>query len=155
MSNENSLNSFQRLTETIEQTHWYFQNQVQKQVNVALTIRNWLIGGYIVNYEQNGADRAEYGKALIHTLSANLKQRNLKGFSEIALRLNRTFYLTYPSIQQTVSVNSYTNESLFGIIQQTASVELDTTRPNASIPETTMYLLISKLANSPMLIQVK
>lgn len=125
-----------------------FQKQVQKQVNAALTIRNWLIGGYIVEYEQNGTDRAEYGKALIHTLSAKLKQRNLKGFSEIALRLNRTFYLTYPSIQQTVSVNSYPTESLSSIIQQTVSVELDTIRSTAAIPESTTDVLLNNLSFS-------
>ncbi len=51
-------------------------------------------------------------KRLIKNLSLQLKQRNLKGFSEIALQLNRSFYFAYPQIQQTLSVEfqSYYNK---------------------------------------------
>jgi predicted nuclease of restriction endonuclease-like (RecB) superfamily len=118
------IHTISQLTQIIEETHYYFAHHVKKQVNVALTLRNWLIGFYIIEYEQNGTDRAEYGKALISSLSANLRQRKLKGFSEIALRLNRTFYLAYPQIQQTLSVEFPSLEKQFAIIQQTPSVEL-------------------------------
>jgi hypothetical protein len=104
MKNKIAIDNISQLASIIEETHKYFATHVQKQVNVALTLRNWLIGYYLVEYEQNGTDRAEYGKALINNLSVQLKQRNLKGFSEIALRLNRSFYLAYPQIQQTLSV---------------------------------------------------
>ena len=92
------------LSGLIENTHDFFLSQVQRQVNTALTLRNWLVGYYIVEYEQNGKDRADYGKAIIPKSSLKLKEKKLKGFSEMALRLNRTFYLTYPQIQQTLSV---------------------------------------------------
>jgi len=129
MSNKIPVESFSQLASIIEETHFYFLQQVQKQVNTALTLRNWLIGQYIVEYEQNGADRAEYGKALITKLSQKLRQRNLKGFSEIALRLNRSFYLNYPGIQQTLSVNFQVADSQNDRIQPTLSVELQTTTP--------------------------
>ncbi|MCK9401521.1 MAG: DUF1016 N-terminal domain-containing protein [Bacteroidales bacterium] len=119
LKNKITISNISQLTSIIEETHKYFALHVQKQVNIALTLRNWLIGYYIVEYEQNGTDRAKYGKALINSLSAQLKQRNLKGFSEIALRLNRSFYLAYPQIQQTVSVEFPSPDNQLDIIQQT------------------------------------
>ncbi|MFA4815626.1 MAG: DUF1016 N-terminal domain-containing protein [Candidatus Gracilibacteria bacterium] len=119
LKNKITISNLSQLTSIIEETHNFFALHAQKQVNVALTLRNWLIGYYIVEYEQNGTDRAEYGKALINSLSAKLKQRNLKGFSEIALRLNRSFYLAYPQIQQTLSVEFPSPDNQLAIIQQT------------------------------------
>ncbi len=119
MSDTIGINDFRQLASVIEETHRFFSKQVQKQVNLALTLRNWLVGRYIVEYEQNGADRAQYGKALIAKLSANLRQRKLKGFSEIALRLNRSFYLNYPEIQQTLSVKFQIADSQNDRIQPT------------------------------------
>ncbi len=52
------------LANNILQTNTYFLNQVKKQVNSALTLRNWFIGFYIVEYEQSGKDRADYGKLI-------------------------------------------------------------------------------------------
>ncbi len=94
----------ERLVSSILETNLYFQNQAQKQVNIALTLRNWIIGYYIVEFEQNGKLIAEYGEGLIDNLVSKLKSKGLKGFSAIALRTYRTFYLVYPQIQQTVSV---------------------------------------------------
>jgi hypothetical protein len=58
---------FENLVNNIEQIHHHFQQQAVKAVNVSLTIRNWLIGFYIVEFEQNGADRAKYGEKLIQS----------------------------------------------------------------------------------------
>jgi hypothetical protein len=152
MNNSIQINNISELTSIIEETHKYFVNQVQKQVNVALTLRNWLIGCYIVEYEQNGKDRASYGKALISRLSAHLKQRNLKGFSEIALRLNRSFYLAYPQIQQTLSVEFQLSDNKLLIIQQTASVKSKNTDQGMEIKNQTLkadvILLINRLSFS-------
>lgn len=92
------------LTNQISEIHQQFVSQAVKQVNTALTLRNWVIGWYIVEYEQNGTDRADYGEKLIENLSKNLRQKRLKGYSSIALRTARSFFLTYPQIQQTLSV---------------------------------------------------
>ena len=74
--------------------------QAVKAVNRALTLRNWLIGFYIVEFEQKGEDRSVYGDRLLAELSKALA---IKGLSETNLRLNRQFYNTYPQIRQTVS----------------------------------------------------
>jgi hypothetical protein len=59
-------------------------------VNTALTLRNWVIGYYIVEYEQKGADRAEYGERLIRNLSERLGKANIKGISRTNLLFNRS-----------------------------------------------------------------
>jgi len=152
MTNKIVINDISQLTSIIEETHKYFVFQVQKQVNVALTLRNWLIGYYIVEYEQNGTDRAKYGKALISKLSLQLKQRNLKGFSEIALRLNRSFYFAYPQIQQTLSVEFQYGDNKLIIIQQTLSVKSKNTdqaiERKSKIPTTDAIMLINRLSFS-------
>jgi len=52
-----TLNTLENLASTIQNTNTYFLNKVQKQVNTALTLRNWIIGYYIAEYEQSGKDR--------------------------------------------------------------------------------------------------
>lgn len=54
--------NFDILIQSIERTHNHFQHQAAKAVNVSLTVRNWLIGFYIVEFEQNGTERAAYGE---------------------------------------------------------------------------------------------
>ena len=94
---------FEHLINNIEVVHNELHQQAIQQVNNALTIRNSLIGFYIVSYEQKGEERAEYGQSLLKNISLSLKNKGLKGFSDRSLRQFRQFYLTYPEIWQTVS----------------------------------------------------
>jgi predicted nuclease of restriction endonuclease-like (RecB) superfamily len=118
------MSTIHELVSLIGETHQYFKQQAQRQVNTALTLRNWLFGFYIVEYEQHGADRADYGENLIDRLSKQLNTMHLKGFSPISLRMFRLFYLTYPQIQQTLTVKSYLSEFKHSEILQTVSVKL-------------------------------
>lgn len=70
-----------------------FRAEANKAVNRMLTIRNWLIGYYIVEYEQNGEDRAKYGTQLLAKIA--FKLQNIKGLDERSLRYLRQFYHTY------------------------------------------------------------
>jgi len=67
-----------------------------QSVSVNLTLRNFVIGYYIVEYEQNGSDRATYGQKVIDNLA--MKLAHIKGVSFTALKLMsmRQFYLAYP-----------------------------------------------------------
>jgi hypothetical protein len=65
--------------------------------NIVMTIRNWLFGYHIVEYEQDGEDRAKYGSQLLKNLAQSV---NLKGISETNLKVFRQFYLTCPGIGQ-------------------------------------------------------
>lgn len=89
-------------------------------VNYSLVERNWRIGKRIVEEEQNGEARAEYGKHIIEVASAALTEEFGKGFSVTTLRVFRRFYLKFSNlqIQRTVSVEF--NAS----IQHTPSEEL-------------------------------
>ncbi|MCH6234702.1 PDDEXK nuclease domain-containing protein [Cognataquiflexum rubidum] len=93
--------NFELLIDTISKTHSHFQQQAVKAVNVSLTLRNWLIGYYIVEFEQKGEDRAKYGKKLL----ANLAKRctSIKGLDERTFRNFRLFYLYYPQIEPLVA----------------------------------------------------
>ena len=55
------IRTLENLTTAIQGTKRFFLNKVQKQLNVAMTLRNWLIESYIVEYEQLDEDRATYG----------------------------------------------------------------------------------------------
>ena len=57
--------NFDLLTNTILETHTSLQQSAVKAINIHLTIRNWLIGFYIVEFEQKGEDRAKYGEKLL------------------------------------------------------------------------------------------
>ena len=74
-------------------------------VNYSLVERNWRIGKRIVEQEQNGASRAEYGKHVIEIASAALTEEFGKGFSYTNIANYKRFYLTFNNLQilQTVS----------------------------------------------------
>jgi predicted nuclease of restriction endonuclease-like (RecB) superfamily len=75
-----------------------------KQVNTIIVQTYWEIGRLIVEEEQKGKEKADYGTALIVELSKDLTKRYGKGFSKSNLFLMRKFYLTYPPQKfQTVS----------------------------------------------------
>jgi predicted nuclease of restriction endonuclease-like (RecB) superfamily len=72
-------------------------------VNQALVLRNWLVGAWIVEYEQGGKDRAKYGARLLETMAADLTARGLKGLDLRSLRDCRGLSQMYPQIRGTVS----------------------------------------------------
>jgi len=90
------MKDFKLLVENISVVHKQLQQQAANSVNQALTIRNWLIGHYIVEFEQNGKDRAEYGAKLLSNLA--LEFQDIKGFDERSFRNFRLFYFNYPQV---------------------------------------------------------
>lgn len=74
-----------------------FREQSIRAVNISLTLRNWYFGFYIVEFEQNGNDRAGYGKALLANISTEMKSRSIPNADERELRRYRQFYTTYPA----------------------------------------------------------
>jgi predicted nuclease of restriction endonuclease-like (RecB) superfamily len=96
-------NNFDELIDNVYQTHCVLQQNAQKAVNKNLTIRNWLIGCYIVEFEQNGEDRAKYGTRLLEEMAKRVKAKRIKGLDIRTLRSCRIFYITYPQIWRTVT----------------------------------------------------
>lgn len=81
------------------------KQQVVRAINQTMVYTYYEIGRIIVEEEQNGKDRAEYGKKLLKGLSKELNQEFGKGFSVVNLENMRKFYLIY-SIPQTLSMIS-------------------------------------------------
>src|SRR3990170_4750258 len=78
-----------------------------RYINTALVATYWLIGRRIVEYEQKGKERAEYGEELLQRLSKDLNRKFGRGFSSDNLEAMRRFYFSYPiKISATVSRNS-------------------------------------------------
>ena len=98
--------NFTALVDSIRQVHAHCTAQANRAVNVSLTLRNWVIGAYIREYEQRGADRAKYGAGLVDKLSEALAGRGLSDLAARTLRQCRQFYAVYPLIWQTVSAKS-------------------------------------------------
>ena len=86
---------FERLVELCQRTHEETRRSAVRAIDRSLVMRNWLFGWYIVEYEQSGADRAEYGAQTLKKLSAALKERIGRGFSVDVLEQMRRFYRSY------------------------------------------------------------
>ncbi len=98
--------SFNLLIESINQVHSSFQSQSVKAVNMGLTMRNWCIGFYIVEFEQNGEDRAKYGTTLVANIAQSIQ---IKGLTAPELSRCRQFYKVYPEILGTKTQESLRN----------------------------------------------
>lgn len=94
---------FESLIQAMTEAHQTLQHQVRKTVDASLTMRNWLFGCYLIEFEQSGEDRAEYGKHLIEQSARRLKAAGIKGMSSTNLKLCRQLYLAYPQIRQALT----------------------------------------------------
>lgn len=108
--------NFNELVKNIEQISTVFKQSANTSINIHVTVRNWLTGLYIVEFEQNGENRAEYGAKLLKNLADRLKTN---GLSLTNLKLFRQFYITYPQIA-TIFTSKH-----FPAISQTMSDQLE------------------------------
>ena len=92
--------NFEALVKHISTIQDTLQAQAAHAVNLALTARNWLMGCYIVEFEQNGEDRAAYGEQLLKKLEQRL---NVKGLNERRFREFRRLYLVYPQLKEPIA----------------------------------------------------
>lgn len=91
---------FEILADSIKKINDKAGNTAKSAINQLMTLRNWAIGYYIVEYEQEGSDRAEYGSHLLKNLENKISQ---KGMNSTLFKHCRKFYLLYPQIGATVS----------------------------------------------------
>ena len=91
---------FEALVKHISTIQSTLQAQAAHAVNLALTARNWFMGCYIVEFEQNGEDRAAYGEQLLKKLEQRL---NVKGLNERRFREFRRLYLVYPQLKEPIA----------------------------------------------------
>jgi DUF1016 N-terminal domain len=122
--NRKLMGNFEGLVFQITEAHKYFHDLSVRQVNHAFTLRNWLIGMWLVEYEQNGLDRATYGQGLYKNLSDVLRSKRVKGMSFTFLHTCKQFYNIYPQIVQSLAEEFKVVENQYAIILQTLSEEL-------------------------------
>ena len=96
---------FERLVKLCRRTHEEARHSASRAIDRSLVVRNWLFGWYIVEYEQSGADRAEYGRRTLKKLSAALRVSIGRGFSVDVLEQMRRFYRNYEHIITDVSAS--------------------------------------------------
>ncbi|HMO64211.1 MAG TPA: PDDEXK nuclease domain-containing protein [Verrucomicrobiota bacterium] len=92
--------NYDTLITAISDAHQHAQAGTAGAVNRHLILRNWLIGAYIIEFEQNGQDRARYGAGLLKRPAGDLKSREIFGLGSSMLKDCRTFYRLYPQIRQ-------------------------------------------------------
>ncbi len=111
------MEDFRRLIERISVTHYELQKKSVNAINQALTVRNWLIGFYIVEYQQSGEDRAIYGGRLLVQLASQIK---IKGLTPSELSRCRQFYSCYPYFAEALTHASaqFLPSSILGALTQ-------------------------------------
>ncbi len=100
-ASEPGLN-FASLVEAVRQVHERSAAAAARAVNVSLTLRNWLIGCYLVEYQQHGADRAQYGERLMDRLAAELCRQGVPASDRQRLYAYVAFYRVYPQIGEVI-----------------------------------------------------
>jgi len=117
--------------------------KVVREINKAQVLAYWEIGREIIEFEQKGKIRADYGQRLLIKLSEDLVQKFGRGFSVDNLQLMRRFYITFPGkqIYETLSRKSQkrqtvSDESLKGKQFQAASGKSETVSRKFTIPQT-------------------
>lgn len=93
---KNAKSTYRKLLANIGNTITVAKGRTATAVNMELVRVNWEIGKHIIEYEQNGKERAEYGSDLLAQLSKDLKLIHGKGFSRRNVLDMRRFYLAYP-----------------------------------------------------------
>lgn len=138
--------NYKALVKAIAKLHEEAVGRAATAVNQTLVMRNWLIGAYIVEFEQGGEDRAAYGKKLLENLSVDLQQRSVKGASPDMLERMRLFYNAYPQLRDQISATA--SRKLPGV-SQPSEVPISATvvrKSVASMPTPLSCLALQQLS---------
>jgi len=131
--------TFAALADRLTHLHTAAQHAALHQVNY------WLIGSYLVEYEQQGQDRATYGEQLLAALARSLRARGLTGLSLTNLKLSRQFYQAYPTLLTAQAETLQAAGLPWPAIGQTLSDQLPSAVDEPSLPPT---LLLTRLSFS-------
>jgi len=123
--------NFEHLVTDVSALQAHARDAAARSVDEILTMRSWLIGAWLVAYEQDGADRAKYGERLLESLSGELKQRGVTGLGVSNLKNYRQIALTWPRLGIVQTVSAQLAPLLPAPIRQTVSAELARLLPAA------------------------
>ena len=109
--------NFNQLSGILKDTNERLFRRAVKAVNINLTLRNWLFGYHIVEFDQNGEDRARYSSKLLESLATELA---IKGLTAPELSRCRQFYNTYPQIIELLpeEFNTFLPNRILGTVSQ-------------------------------------
>ena len=143
--------NFEQLATIITDTHQQLQQSAVKAVNQCQTVRNWLMGFYIVEFEQNGEDRAQYGEQLLKKLEQRVNQ---KGLNVTLFQRSRMFYSVYPQFSTfiekmfTSSIYATLLPKLEGTAEKQIYATLLPKLQNVDLPDNVSEIPIEKLITS-------
>lgn len=147
-----TFHSFSDLASIIQSTHDTAQSSAVRAINRMQTMRNWLIGYYIVEFEQHGKDRAEYGTQLLKKLE---EQVNRKGLNVTLFQTSRNFYNLYPRMvglfvpNEIYSTLSNKSESRIPLMDKSADAQSNTNCATVSHNfQTPPEMIVSRLSFS-------
>ena len=109
---DSNLISYEDIYSEIKETLLLSRNQAYSAVNFAMVQAYWQIGRIIVEHEQNGNARADYGKAVLQELSSRLTKDFGKGFSVRTLQQMKKFYVMFPNTNALRSQLTWTHYRL-------------------------------------------
>ena len=139
MEGKNKALNFSQLVAAIRQVHEHLAAQAGKAVNISLTLRNWMIGYYIAEYELRGADRATYGDKLLSELAKRLLRLNVSNCNRRQLYRYMRLYRLYPGIVGTLSAQLKKQLPI-----ETVSLQkMGTVSPQLEIPPKTILQRLS------------
>ena len=110
--NNSELVPYEDIYSKIKETLLLSRNQAYSAVNFAMVQAYWQIGRIIVEHEQNGNARADYGKAILQELSSRLTKDFGKGFSVRTLQQMKKFYVMFPNTNALRSQLTWTHYRL-------------------------------------------
>lgn len=96
---------YQNLLAQISDTYTQGRTRAMQAVNAQITATYWQVGRHIVEFEQGGNSKAEYGKALISNLARDLGLRHGRGFSRANVIYMRLFYQCFPDAQKSQTLS--------------------------------------------------
>jgi len=102
------LMDYPTLISSISDAHAHALSYAARAINRHLVLRNWLIGAYLVEFEQKGEDRATYGSGLLKKVAADLATKKIPGCAVRMLERMRVFYAQYPQLAEVISSSAMT-----------------------------------------------
>lgn len=147
-----TFHSFSDLASIIQTTHDAAQSSAIRAINRMQTMRNWLIGYYIVEFEQHGKDRAEYGAHLLKKLEERVDR---KGLNVTLFQTSRNFYNLYPQMgglfvpNEIYSTLSNKSESRIPLMDKSTDAQTNTICATVSHKfQTPPEMIVSRLSFS-------
>ena len=142
---KNNVN-FDNLVQQIEYTDHALQNNARLVINRHVTAKAWLTGYYIVEYEQHGSDRAQYGERLLQNLTKRLGN---KKFSVTTLKIYRQFYMTYSQLFAPISQFLKTNLAIGqSATDQLQLIDSQTSKKGQSVTDQFVMPMLQEKHNS-------